>query len=499
MKRVKSLKVSSTSSFGNLFSKEFLFVSATLCAAILLRFYACSVTGGIIHWDEQYQYIEPAFGMSFGFWFKAWEFQEGARSFFFPLINFAIFKIGLLAGISDVRILVLLLRVLATTLSILIVPVTYLLAKNIYGKRVGLYTLVMVAFSATLIIWAPRVLSELPSTLFILLSAYFLFISTKKENAPLITVVFSGVFLGVAFMFRFLSIVILLPFLCYLIFGRKYKRTGMLLAGLTVVLIVQGILDLIFYGHFFCSPLNYFDFNVIKLKSSLMWISPACFYLEQYVYILTPIAVACLFISIYSILRRRNSHGWLIFSVFLIPLAIHSAIPHKELRFIFLTVPFAYILAGAGMVKVEQFIKRKIFVISFLLVSIVVLNCVYMPMVNQDPMISQSQLDALYWVGEQKELDTIVLEKYYSYNDGMFDMFACGTYTFLHQKVPIYYVDNLLQAKDDAKLRRILIHGSNIFVVAHGDEALQHFLRIYGFSVVKVYEDRFIYQKIVPP
>jgi len=460
------------------------------------------VTGGIIHWDEQYQYIEPAFGLSFGFWYKAWEFQEGARSFFFPLINFAVFKIGLLAGIRDVRILVLLLRILVTSLSILIVPVTYFLAKSIYGKKVGLYTLVMVVFSAALIIWAPRVLSELPSTLFILLSVYFLVLSSRKGNAPLITAAFSGVFLGVAFMFRFLSIVILVPFLCYLIFGRKYKLTGVLLAGLTVVLIAQGILDLIFYGHFFCSPLNYFDFNVIKLGSSFMGVSPAYFYLVQYVYILTPIAMACLIIFILSILRRRNSYDWLILLVFLIPFAIHSAIPHKELRFIFLSVPFAYILAGAGMVKIEQFIKRKkvkISVISFLLLFIVVLNGAYMPTVNQDPMIPQSQLDALYWVGEQKELDTVVLEKQYSYNDGIVDMFACGAYTFLHQYVPIYYVDSLLQAKDDIELERILHRNSGIFVVAYGDEERQQFLSSYGFLVVKIYEDRFIYEKIVSP
>jgi hypothetical protein len=212
--------------------------------------------------------------------------------------------------------------------------------------------------------------------------------------------------------------------------------------------------------------------------------------------------MACLIISIHSILRRRNSHDWLIFLVFLIPLAIHSAIPHKELRFIFLTVPFAYILAGAGMEKIGRFIKLKrvkIFVISLLLLFIVVLNGAYMPMVNQDPMIPQSQLDALYWVGEQKEFDTVVLERQYSYNVNIVDMSACGAYTFLHQHVPIYYVDNLLQAKGDAELERILHSNSNIFVVAHGDEALQHFLRIYGFSVVKVYEDRFIYQKIVPP
>ena len=218
---------------------------AIMVFAVIIRLYLCWINEGIIHPDELYQYIEPAFGLNFGYWIKAWEFTAGFRSYLYSLINALIFKTGISLGIRDIRLLIRGSRLFNGFLSAILVLIVYLTARFAYNRDVGLYAAFMTAFSSFILTWTPRTMSELPSTFFLTLSVYLFITATGKNRGSRadLKVFLSGLSLGVSFMFRPSSAMALLPLTIYLMLKRKRKKTVFLVTSFISMIMAQGLLD----------------------------------------------------------------------------------------------------------------------------------------------------------------------------------------------------------------------------------------------------------------
>jgi hypothetical protein len=93
-------------------------------------------------------------------------------------------------------------QILAIIFSCATLFMTYMIAKELFGKKIALLSTFLLAISPVFFLYSIYVLTEIPSTLFILISLYFYL---KRRY------VLSGVFTGVALLFRFPQGLILVP------------------------------------------------------------------------------------------------------------------------------------------------------------------------------------------------------------------------------------------------------------------------------------------------
>jgi len=454
--------------------------------AAAIRFYLCLISEGIIHPDELYQYIEPAFGLVFGYWTKAMEFVKGVRSYFYPLINALIFEIGTSLGIQDVCFLILGSRLFNGLLSTLLVFIVYLTARTAYNRDVGLYAAFMSAFSSFILAWTPRTMSELPSTFFLMLSVYLFTeaIGNCHDNSD-VKIVLSGISLGVSCMFRLSSAIALLPLFVYLVLKRKLRKTVFLTISFVSIIIVQGFLDYIMYGRFFSS----FSWVVLNIRG-LFPAVPFYYYIVRSPYMYSFVGLFLLGFSFASMVlsSKRNDHDWIIGGIFLFLFVGHSLAPYKEVRFILTTAPLAFLLAARGLEKLALSIKikrRKLLFITLTLLSFLILNTFTISQTNWTPLSEQTR--AVYWVGEQPDLHGLICER---------EWWESGVYTYLHRNVPVYFVSNLTTFSQNKSIEfsNLIQNQTYNYVLTKNEKT---FLNNYGFVKVNNFEEVYVYKRLL--
>jgi hypothetical protein len=150
-------------------------------------------------------------------------------------------------------------------------------------------------------------------------------------------------------------------------FARRRWREA---AELTVVLLgwalVLGLLDRLTWGGWFHSALAYWRYNWVQGRGELFGTSPATFYLRV-LWTSMPLVTA-LMVPAALLGTLRAPALALTVAVFL---GVHSAIPHKELRFILPVLPAAMALAGVGLGWASSRLDRRIPVGLALLAAVI--------------------------------------------------------------------------------------------------------------------------------
>lgn len=394
-----------------------------LLAAIFTRIYALFKTGGIIHPDELYQYIEQPHRLIFGYGIVPWEFIDGARSWFYPSIVYILFKTSAIAGFDKINEMLFSVRLLSMVFSILLIFLIYLLGKELYNKNVGLIAAFFAIFSSTLILWTARLMPEIHSTFFSTLSVFLLYTGIKNKDK--LKIFMSGISIGLSFMFVFRSAILLIPLSVYAI----YRRYGLryILAGFSVILIIQGILDIYTLGSFLNSPVQYLKFNVIENKSIFFGAEPIWFYIYPLI-----LHIPLLFLVLYAFEFKENTRYLLL--NFVLYFLILSLIPHKDERFILSILPLFIILAARGF---EKFIMKfsgaegKIITLG-LIVSYIAISPLN-PAIYDNSMWAPFAdiIKAMEYVGLQNDSKGVA----YTVSWG-----NSGVYTYLHKNIPTAYL-----------------------------------------------------------
>ncbi|MGZ6079420.1 MAG: hypothetical protein ACXWK4_01305 [Myxococcaceae bacterium] len=325
---------------------------AALAAGAALRGWLAVSDQGIAWPDEIYQSLEPAHRLVWGRGWVPLEFREGLRTWALP---------GLVAGLLE------LLRALGLSRPALYVPAAKLVFAAVgvatawatarLARRMGAGPLesatagALWALAAPAIYFAPRGLSEPLSAFPVTLGLAWALPAgaTRRER------ILGAALLGFAVLLRLQDALLCVALAGTWLVRRRWREA----AEVTVVLLVWaflfGLLDRLTWGGWFHSAEAYWRYNWVQGKGALFGASPPGYYLRTLWTSMPGVAAVLLAAGVLGV-RRAPSLA----AAVLLFLAVHSAIPHKELRFILPVLPAAMALAGVGLAVAATRIDRRI-------------------------------------------------------------------------------------------------------------------------------------------
>ncbi len=264
---------------------------------------------------------------------------EPARPLIWPILLGMSWKISLNPIIFG--------RILGLILSVSCIYLTYQIGKNIFNENIALLSASLLAFSPTFLFYSSTLLTGIPSTFFSLLSVYFLI---KKNHFS------AGLFLALSFMTRFLQLIILIPFIIYLITQKRnrLKNVLSLIYGFSIVVLPYLTLNIFLYKN----PLYPFILQSFMTKySGWIYHQPLTFYFinlfKENFLVLFAVAGAIV------VLKQKNHKKTTILSIFLLLFFLFSLIKHKEMRFILVFLPYIYLIVSYGIFKSLNLIKKE--------------------------------------------------------------------------------------------------------------------------------------------
>jgi GPI mannosyltransferase 3 len=316
--------------------------------ALLLRVGTALRSPSLVHPDEIFQTQEPAHRLAYGYGVVTWEWRLGVRSWVFPALLACIMRLtdwidtgstGYLLGIT----------VVLSLTSLVTVWFGFKWAAR-SGDRDG--ALVAAAACATwyqLVIFGSRALTEVLATHLLLPGLY---LGTCESNASSKRrLLAAGVLCGSAALLRIQLAPVVLFATLYFVRSNWRRQLPFLVLGELLPLCAFGIVDKVTWSHPFQSLYLYFWINVVEGRSKLYGTEPWYWLVFVLLSQLGPVAIAALLG-----VRRSPFLGW----IALIVLVSHSAVPHKEARFLYPIFPIAITLAALGTTEMAKFVKRHV-------------------------------------------------------------------------------------------------------------------------------------------
>jgi len=289
------------------------------------------------HADEVWQYLEPAYGMVTGRSVVTWEYREGMRSWLVPTMLAAPIWLG--KAIAPTGHLYLpLARLVAVAGSLAIVGFGSAIALRISRLHAIVAGLVLAA-SFELVYFSARTLSETFAAALIFPAAWLLLPHERRTGRDLFI---AGLLLGLAESIRFqmAPALLLLALPCCRLDLRAW---AVLILGGLAGLGVDSVADAL-HG---AVPLGWmvrnFQLNLVENRSAGYGVEPPLWYVANQ---FRTWGWAALPMLALALIGARRQPILLLTAVGNI--AAHSLIPHKEYRFIFLSVALLLLLAGIG-------------------------------------------------------------------------------------------------------------------------------------------------------
>jgi phosphatidylinositol glycan class B len=441
-----------------------------LIVSMIIRFVAAWFSEGFVHPDEVFQSIEMAHFWIYGEYGNGntipWEFDEiheygGARSWFFVIILVAIFRFMLLLGATDPLVLFFIARFTLAMFSMMTVIIAYLFGKEIFDERVGLVSAFLCGIWWFFPFWASRTMTDSISSDLLFLSIFLIYKSFKMGNKikkRFLYTFFSGIVLGIAFMLRFPSGLMGLPLFIFLLIqaiieirsdrkasgDKSFKKImsylmpviGFTFGGILMIL-TQGILDLVTWGDFLQSPINFFMYNIVEGSSAAHGVAPWYQYFRGFftdfgLYYL-PILLVFFIIGL-SFKEKLKTKGF-IGTLIIFWIVLFSAIAHKEFRFIFIVLPLIFIFTANGILKFVNLIEKKPYKqITFgIILTIFCTSSVLIATVHKDWMWDYNSgiCNAMCYVGKQEDSERVVVFETVWYTGG---------YAYLDKDIPTYFI-----------------------------------------------------------
>lgn len=316
---------------------------ACLALGALLRAWLAVSEFGLIHADEQFQTLEPASRLVYGFGTATWEWIEGSRSWIVPLLYVPVLGALKAAGITGGSVAIAACRLWMVLFSLLTIWRFHRLLE-IRGAEPAarLLTLAFLCLLPAMIYWGPATFSDSWATFFLwaaLCQAALYFEAGRKADALAASALFA---------LTILVRIQLLPWagsaLLLLFFLAKDLRKE-ILAAAALPVFAAGMLDWLTWGMPFWSYYWNLVANLLQGAADSNGTMPWWAYprllaenLGRPVFLLTS---AC-YLACLAFPRRWQKIDYLLFVPGLLHLLAHSAIPHKETRFLLPMIPLLF-------------------------------------------------------------------------------------------------------------------------------------------------------------
>lgn len=286
---------------------------------------------------------EMTFRRLFGYQWPIWEL----RNAFYPLVFvFPAQAVAAQLGVLKTDTLIAIGRIVVLTLSSLSIWLVYRIASHLRDRATAILAAVLFA-SSRLHIWFGS--SELPrpvASVFILAAFLILQRSGDRRSA------LAGTLLGIGGSLRFGELIYFVPAAVHLALDRRWRELALVgSSGSAAALLVVGISDALYWGTPFSSAWHIVNYTVLTAQSSRGF-QPAWYYLVSAT---DWTNYAVLGLSLYALFVLKNRPalwGWL-------PIAMLSALPHKEARYVIAAQPLLCIAAATAFWHVLEFDGSK--------------------------------------------------------------------------------------------------------------------------------------------
>jgi 4-amino-4-deoxy-L-arabinose transferase-like glycosyltransferase len=410
--------------------------------AFIVRILVAIFSKGFMHADEHFQSIEIAYKRVFGFGVIPWEFEEGVRSWFYPGIVTIIFKIMIFFGITDINTLMIGVRLFSVFCSMIPVVVSYFFAERLFNRNVGIVATIFISFWYDFIFWSARTIGDSLAMNFVFFGCFLVFLCLPRKNCSqqeklttkrlFLYSFFAGINFGIAFMFKFSSIVVVIPLVVWLFIYKKWKAVIFLSIGIFVILIAQGVLDQLTWGSFLHSPIEFFKYNIIEGKNAIYGSYPFVAYIALFFDVYSEYSVVFLMFLILGVSCSKKES--VLLTTFFFYLLVFSFISHKEYRFILPVMPLLVIFAARGFLKYPKLIKKgsikKPVLVTMALIALT-FSCVNLFYLKTIQPRYQKCL-AHEWIGKQTDSEIIIYVGNTKFNS--------AGYAYLQKNIPLISV-----------------------------------------------------------
>jgi GPI mannosyltransferase 3 len=301
----------------------------------------------VLHPDEIFQYLEPAWRMLGHDGIVSWEWRYGMRGWLLPSVTAGPVGLGdwIAPGGAGAFVAP---RLVASLASLSVVACAWS-----FGARISRSHAIIAAFVAAVwfefVCFAPHTLSEPLATALILLAALLL----THASLPQRHLAVGGVLLGLAFVCRFQYA----PAIAVLGLGAcwgHWRNLFALVAGGFIALVVGGLADAAHGVVPFAWLIANVQHNLLHDRAAEFGVTPAITYLYSF-WMMWSVALVLLLFAIWQGWR----HSPLLLATAVANIAFHSLIGHKEYRFIFLSVVLLVIIAALGSADWIEWLRAK--------------------------------------------------------------------------------------------------------------------------------------------
>lgn len=320
-----------------------------LLVALFVRLWVVVTHTYIVFPDETFQYLEPAHRLAFGAGVSTWEYLDGIRSWFLP---------GVLAGVMWVTSIfdptpgayVFAIRLLCALASLSLPFVGFKLTLR-YGTAVATLVGLLSALSYETVYFAPVIMTE-PLATYAALLGIWVGDSVAETNCSR-RLFLAGLLLGLAASLRY-QFAPMLGVAALLQHARRPRALATLVLGAAaIVALILGVLDVLTWGSPFQSVWLNYQRNAMQGISTAMGTEPWFYYLAYWVVAWGFVAIPLLSCGMLGVVRSP------VLGVLAATMVVHSLIPHKELRFVFLAMATMPILIGIGLGCLLQSFKSQ--------------------------------------------------------------------------------------------------------------------------------------------
>ncbi len=324
------------------------FLGGLIALAIAVRLVPILVSPSVVWGDEIFQTTEQAHRLVYGTGLVPWEFALGIRSWLMPGAIAALMEVARLIGDGPDYYLPVI-AVAFAAIAALPVFCVFRWCERAFGLSGAILGGLIVAIDPELVYFGARTLAEVVAGHLLIVAIYLLELEPSSEPAARRRCAAAGALLGLILALRLQLAPALGLVALWTTWRSPRERFWPLVGGAVLVLCFSGMLDAVTLGYPFASLWRYLDINLFADVSSLFGVLPWNYYLSYELSVWQGAVFPLAALVLIGALRRP-----LLLATAAVIVASHSAIAHKEIRFIYPAMVLLGALAAIGFAQVGR-------------------------------------------------------------------------------------------------------------------------------------------------
>ncbi len=320
-----------------------------LISAIVVRVIAVFFAKGFMASDDYFVYIHIPWE-----WFRgipSWFNMDHASGFsiIYPGLNWLLMVVLNFVGLTNPDLVMYINRAIHASWSLVGVALAFITTNYLTEKKETAFIAGMLAALFSFLPYGS--VRNLPEMVCVPLVLLYLYNAEKANRIEMFKYAFlSGLSIGAAFLFRYHTLLFAVGAGLVFLFNRKWRLFGAFVIGVSIPMLLQGVVDLIAYGKFFGAPLQYFFYNIEH--STEYVVGPWHRYLTLLLGMLIPPFSILFIAAVFGAYKKApiTLIGTLTFVI------IHSIYPAKQERFI---IPAIIPLIVLGVIGLSNWMSSE--------------------------------------------------------------------------------------------------------------------------------------------